>query len=300
MNTRGEQELTTLLDLVRRGASLFNEAQLVFGHGTDNALDEALLLTLHGLHLDHDLPSLYLQAHVTAAERERVMSLFQQRIEKRMPAAYLTGKAWFAGLEFDVSSDVLVPRSPIAELIAEHFSPWLEAQEVHAILDLCTGSGCIAVACAHAFPQAHVDAVDISAAALRVARANVDKHQLQQRVDVIASDLFEQLPPRQYQLIVSNPPYVSSEEYRDLPPEYHHEPEIGLRAGVDGMDIVRRILQDAAPFIAPGGIMIVEVGASADLLMASFPDIPFLWLDFEKGGDGVFLLTAEQLQQIEK
>ena len=291
-----DDNLTTLRDLVRRGASMFNEAELFFGHGTDNALDEALQLVLHVLHLDHTLPQDYLDAHLAADEKTRVLELFQRRIRERLPAAYLTGKAWFAGLEFDVSRDVLVPRSPIAELIGEQFSPWLETSGVNAILDLCTGSGCIAIACAYAFPQAQVDAVDISGAALHVAQSNVDKHHLHERVAVIASDLFEQLPPRHYDLIVSNPPYVSSEEYRALPPEYQHEPEIGLEAGGDGMDVVARILQDAAPFLAPGGIIIVEVGASADLLMARFPDIPFLWLDFERGGDGVFLLTAEQLR----
>lgn len=290
--------LTTLRDLVRHGASMFNEAELFFGHGTDNALDEALQLVLHALYLDHSLPQSYLQAHLTSDEKARVLALFRRRITERVPAAYLTGKAWFAGLEFDVSQDVLVPRSPIAELIEEQFSPWLEAVEENVILDLCTGSGCIAIACAYAFPLAQVDAVDISEAALRVARSNVEKHHLHERVAVIASDLFDQLPPRQYDLIVSNPPYVSKDEYCELPPEYRHEPEVGLEAGSDGMDIVARILQDAAPFLAPGGIIIVEVGASADLLMARFPDIPFLWLEFEKGGDGVFLLTAEQLQQM--
>jgi ribosomal protein L3 glutamine methyltransferase len=293
-----DDSLTTLRDLVRRGASMFNEAQLFFGHGTDNALDEALLLVLHALYLDHSLPQSYLDAHLTGDEKARVLGLFHQRINERVPAAYLTGKAWFAGLEFDVSRDVLAPRSPIAELIGEQFSPWLEASGVNAILDLCTGSGCIAIACATAFPQAQVDAVDISEAALKIAQVNVDKHHQQERVAVIASDLFDRLPPRQYDLIVSNPPYVSSDEYRALPPEYHQEPKIGLEAGGDGMDIVARILHEAAPFLAPGGIIIVEVGASADLLMARFPDIPFLWLDFEKGGDGVFLLTAEQLRKI--
>ena len=293
-----DDSLTTLRDFVRRGASLFNEAGLFFGHGTNNALDEALQLVLHVLHLDHSLPQSYLDARLTSDEKKQVLELFQRRIRERIPAAYLTGKAWFAGLEFDVSSDVLVPRSPLAELIEEQFSPWLEASEVNAVLDLCSGSGCIAIACAYAFPQAQVDAVDISEAALKVARANVDKHHLRERVAVIASDLFEQLPLRQYDLIVSNPPYVSSDEYRGLPPEYQHEPEIGLQAGDDGMDIVARILYEAAPFLAPGGIIIVEVGASADLLMARFPHIPFLWLEFEKGGDGVFLLTAEQLKQI--
>ncbi|MEN8213956.1 MAG: 50S ribosomal protein L3 N(5)-glutamine methyltransferase [Pseudomonadota bacterium] len=294
-----DDNLTTLRDYVRRGASLFREAGLFYGHGTDNALDEALQLVLHAVHLDHSLPQSYLDARLTADEQARVLALFERRISERVPAAYLTGKAWFAGLEFDVSSDVLVPRSPIAELIGEQFSPWLEAAEVDAVLDLCTGSGCIAVACAYAFPQAQVDAVDISAAALEIARTNVDKHHLHERVSVIESDLFEQLPPRHYDLIVSNPPYVSSEEYLGLPPEYHREPRIGLEAGDDGMDIVQRILRDAAPFLASDGIMVIEVGASADLLMARYPDVPFLWLDFEQGGDGVFLLTAEQVQQIE-
>lgn len=296
MENQNDAALTTLRDMVRLGASMFNEAKLFFGHGTDNALDEALQLVLHGLHLDHTLPQGYLDAHLTRDEKTAVLKLFHRRIKERVPAAYLTGKAWFAGLEFDVNSDVLVPRSPIAELIGEQFSPWLDASQAHNILDLCTGSGCIAIACACAFQQAQVDAVDISEAALNVARSNVDKHQLHERVAVIASDLFEELPSKQYDLIVSNPPYVSSDEYRGLAPEYRQEPRIGLEAGDDGMDIVARILKDAAAFLAPGGIIVVEVGASADLLMARFPDIPFLWLDFEKGGDGVFLLTAEQVQ----
>ena len=206
-----DDNLTTLRDLVRRGASMFNEAELFFCHGTDNALDEALQLVLHALHLDHTLPQSYLDAHLTGDEKARVLELLQQRIRERVPAAYLTGKAWFTGLEFDVSRDVLVPRSPIAELIEEQFSPWLDASGVNAILDLCSGSGCIAIACAYAFPQAQVDAVDISEAALKIARVNVDRHHLHERVAVIASDLFDQLPPRQYDLIVSNPPYVSSD-----------------------------------------------------------------------------------------
>lgn len=290
-------ELLTLRDWVRWGGSQFNEHGLFFGHGTDNALDESLALVLHALHLDHAMSADYLDARVTGEEAKRIMQLFRERIDRRVPAAYLIGEARFAGLDFYVDENVLVPRSPIAELLEQGFSPWLDPEHVGSVLDLCTGSGCIGIACAYAFPQALVDLSDISPAALDVAARNIERHQLEGRVRALRADVYDGLDGEQYDLIVSNPPYVSSAEMAQLPEEYRHEPELGLEAGDDGMDVVARILAGAAGYLRPGGIMVVEVGASAELLMARYPDVPFLWLDFERGGDGVFLLTAEQLDE---
>jgi len=288
-------ELQTLRDWVRWAASYFNRNRLFYGHGTDNALDEALELVLATLHLSHDLPESFLDARTTREEDSLLAANIQRRVEQRVPLAYITGRAWFAGLEFEVNENVLVPRSPIAELILDGFHPWLSEKPVSAVLDLCCGSGCIGIACAHAFPDALVDLADISPSALEVAGRNIEKHGLDDRVRAIRSDVFDGLDGERYDLIVSNPPYVSTEEMRRLPQEYAHEPNLGLEAGEDGMDVVRRILADAQGYLADDGILVVEVGASADLLMARYPDVPFLWLDFEHGGDGVFLLTADQL-----
>ncbi len=287
--------LRTIRDLVRWGASRFNEEGLFFGHGTDNALDEAFALVLSALYLEDGIPDGYLEARITDSEREQVLALFRRRIEERLPAAYLTNLARFAGLNFYVDERVLVPRSPIAELIEAGFEPWLRPEGVGRVLDLCTGSGCIAIGCAYAFPDASVDAVDLSPGALEVTRVNIARHELEERVEAIRSDLFQALRGRRYDLIVSNPPYVSRDEYHRLPAEYRCEPALGLEAGEDGLDLVARILAQAADHLEPDGILVVEVGSSAEVLMTRYPEVPFLWLDFERGGDGVFLLTAEQV-----
>ena len=289
--------LRTVKDFIRWGASRFGEAGLFYGHGTDNALDEAVALVLHALNLSTDLPEAYLDCRLTAAESEEVGDLLERRIRERVPAAYLTHEARFAGLDFYVNEQVLVPRSPIAELIESGFEPWLGGREPERILDLCTGSGCIAIACAYQFPDAIIDATDISKAALDVARINVERHQLEERVRLVHSDVYDELGEETYELIVSNPPYVDAAEMAALPAEYLREPALGLAAGEDGLSVVRRILRGGSRRLSRNGIMIVEVGSSAEALMEAYPEMPFLWLDFERGGDGVFLLTADQLQE---
>ncbi len=287
--------LATVRDFIRWGASRFQAAGLHFGHGTDNALDEAAWLVLHALHLPLDLSGPWLEARLTASEKRRVLDRLMARIRTRKPAAYLTGEAWFCGLLFHVDESVLVPRSPIAELIEQRFQPWLVAEPVTRILDLCTGSGCIGIACAFAFPEARVDLADISDAALAVARRNVERHRLADRVQVHRADLFDGLPPARYPLIVANPPYVDAAAMAGLPAEYRHEPALGLQAGADGLDLVRRILAEAHRWLAPQGLLVVEVGDSAPALRRAYPDLPFLWPEFERGGHGVFVLEAAAL-----
>ena len=289
--------LTTIRDFIRWGASRFVESGLVFGHGTDNALDESAALVLHSLHLPFNLSSEYFSAVLTPAERHSVCALIARRIHERKPLAYLTGQAFFAGLSFFVDERVLVPRSPIAELIEQDFEPWLEASTVGRVLDLCTGSGCIAIACAFAFPDAEIDAVELSPQALEVAAINVTEYGLESRLHLIESDLYAQLDEQQYDLIVSNPPYVNRAEWEQLAEEFRAEPEMGLVAGERGLDCVHGILEGAASRLNEHGILVVEVGSSAQAIIEAYPSLPFLWLDFERGGDGVFLLTAEQLRQ---
>jgi len=289
------ESLHTLRDFIRYGMTEFARADLWYGHGTDNALDESTALVLHALVLPHELPAHFLDAAILPTEKAEILGLFRRRIVDRVPSAYLTHEAWFAGAKFYVDPRVLIPRSPIAELVEARFEPWVNPDRVLHILDLCTGSGCIAIASAHVFPDAAVDAVDISKDALDVAEYNLREHELEERVQLIESDLFAGLEGRVYDLIVSNPPYVDADELAAMPSEYHHEPSLGLAAGVDGLALVETILREAASHLSAEGVLIVEVGASEEAVVAKYPDVPFTWLEFARGGSGVFLLTREQL-----
>jgi ribosomal protein L3 glutamine methyltransferase len=284
----------TVADLIRHGAAAFERAGLAYGHGTDNAIDEAAALVFHALDLDHAQAEAAYATRPDAGGVARVLALFDERIERRVPAAYLMGRMWFAGLEFEVDSRVIVPRSPFAELIHAEFRPWIEPERVRRILDIGTGSGCIAIACAVAFPNAQVDAVDVSPQALEVARRNVARHGLGGRVHLHLGDVYEPLGDARYDLIVSNPPYVSDAEMQALPPEYLHEPDLALRAGADGLDVVRRILAGLPDHLEPHGALFVEVGDSDVRVQEAFPDLPLTWLEFEHGGGGVFLLRGAE------
>ena len=291
---KGGRALRTVRDLVRWGASEFGRARLHFGHGTDNALDEAFHLVTWALKLPHDLPKQYFDAVLTPAETRRVEGLLRKRVKTRKPAAYLTGEMWFAGLPFEVDERVLIPRSPIAELIEHRFQPWLR-DEPRRILDLCSGSGCIAAACAMAFPDAVVDAVEIDAGALAVMKRNFARHALERRVQAIRSDLFAGVEGRRYGLIVSNPPYVPTARWKKMPKEYHHEPKLALEAGKDGMDVVARILREAPAHLEPDGLLVCEVGGSVPEFERRFLKIPVVWPEFERGGDGVFVISRDDL-----
>lgn len=287
-------QLRTVRDMVRWGATQFTRAEVCFGHGQDNPWDEALALARHVVKLPPQLMDKAADAALLQSEREQLAMLFQRRITERCPSAYLTHEAWFAGLPFYVDHRVIVPRSPLAEYIESGFTPWLDPIPAPRILDLCTGSGCIAIACALAFPNSLVDAVDISPEALAVAHKNVQNYGLGHRVRLVQSDLFEQVSGR-YDLIISNPPYVNAADMQALPTEFRHEPVLALAAGEDGLDIVRSILAKARSFLSESGILVVEVGDSEAALQMAFPEHPFLWLEFQRGGHGVFLLTADQV-----
>ena len=287
-------ELHSIIDLIRYGASRFNAAGLTFGHSYDNALDEATQLTLHALHLPHDLSPVYGNARITEAEKEDVLGLFLRRIEERIPAAYLTGEAWFAGLSFKTDERALVPRSPIAELIESGFEPWLGGREVRRALDLCTGSGCIAIGMAHYNPDWHVDGADISDEALSLAREN-EKRLHVENVRWVKSDLFSGLQGEHYDLIVTNPPYVTNDETDALPKEYSFEPELGLRAGDDGLDLALRILRDAPLHLTEDGLLVCEVGESERALHKLLPELPLAWVEFKVGQMGIFVAERHDL-----
>lgn len=289
------QAPTDVEALIRHCAGRLDAAGLTFGHGTDNALDEAAWLVFGALGLDHAAADVAYGRPVTTTEQRDVEALLARRIEQRTPLAYLLRQAWFAGLEFYVDERVLVPRSPIAELIAERFEPWVAADRVRRIADIGTGSGCIAIALAHVFPDAQVDALDISTEALAVAAINIERHGLEGRVRPVESDLFDAVRGTRYDLVVANPPYVDAADMASLPAEFRHEPELGLASGPDGLDAVRRILAEARAQLADNGVLVCEVGNSQPALEAAFPGLAFTWLEFEHGGHGVFLLGKEDL-----
>lgn len=288
---------TTAADLILSVERRLKRARVFFGHGTESARDEAAALVFHVMKLRHEDAPRVLKRRATAAQRERIEELLARRIATRKPLAYLIHEAWFAGLRFYVDERVLIPRSPFAELIERRFAPWISPSQVTRALDLGTGSGCIALAMAKAFPRARVDAVDIDADALEVAGINRRRLRLTRRVRLVQSDHFGALSGESYDIIASNPPYVGSREMRGLPPEYGHEPRHALESGRDGLDSVRVILEQAAAHLRPRGLLVVEVGNTERALMRAFPRVPFTWLDFERGGGGVFLLTREQLQR---
>jgi len=289
-------DLNTLRDWLRFAVSAFNEAQLSFGHGSPNAYDEAIYLILHTLHLPLDTLEPFLDARLTPHEKNALHTLLSQRVETRLPAAYLTHEAWLGDFRFYVDERVIVPRSFISELLRDQLSPWIaEPEAINTVLDLCTGSGCLAIIAAHAFPYAEIDAVELSPDALAVAHRNIADYGLQDRVNPIASDLFANLKGRQYDLIISNPPYVDAESVAALPQEYRHEPELALGSGHDGLDATRMILKHAAQHLTENGVLVVEIGHNRDALEAAYPDLPFTWLDVTAGDQFVFMLHRNDL-----
>jgi ribosomal protein L3 glutamine methyltransferase len=297
-NSSIDYDLITVIDYVRYGASQFNQSELFFGHGTDNAWDEAIVLVMFSLSLPVDLFAETKHCRLTSDEKSQIVELFTLRIDQALPAAYITHQAHFAGLPFYVDERVLVPRSPIGEYIEKRFSPFVDEERPPTrILDLCTGSGCIAIACATYFPEAEVDALDLSIDALDVAQINIENHDLLSQVIPIQSDVFSGVEGQKYDLIVTNPPYVDQDDVDSLPQEYLHEPEMGLGSGGDGLDITRKILAESAEYLTDSGFLVCEVGNSQIHVENIYPEVPFLWLDFQRGGHGVFLLTKAQLHQ---
>ncbi len=288
--------LRTLRDHIRWAVSRFHGEDLFYGHGTDNAWDEARQLVLGALHLPWEISDSYLDCNLEDEELVNLQRLIKRRIDERIPTAYLLGEAWFCGMSFIVDERVLIPRSPIGELIENRFEPWLDSEPAR-ILDLCAGSGCIGIACADVFPEAEVTLADLSFEALEVANQNIERHGLDERVYTVQGDGFDGLPGQRFDLIVSNPPYVDAEDFADMPDEYQHEPELALACGTDGLNLVRRMLAQAADHLTEKGLLIVEVGNSQVHVEALYPEVSFAWLEFQRGGHGVFMLTAEQCRQ---
>lgn len=291
------EELSTVLDFLRFSLSCAINAHLYYGHGTDNAWDDMRSLILRSLSLPYDLDPHLLNGRLTASEKKHLCQQLEKRINQRVPVPYLIKEAFFCDLPFYVDERVLIPRSPIAELINAQFSPWIDADNVHRVLDLCTGSGCIAIACCYAFPDAQVDAVDISSEALAVAAINREDLDVEEQLTLIESDCFANVPKVRYDLIVSNPPYVGKEEMQTLPDEFRHEPVLALETSNNGLAIVETILKEAHDYLSEHGILVVEVGNSEDALSDAYPQVPFTWLEMSQGGQGVFLLTKQQLDE---
>lgn len=290
-------QLSTIRDYLRWTYSEFNRSELYFGHGTDNPWDEAVQLVLSAAGLPWNADPSLLDATLLPDERARVVNFVSRRVIDREPLPYITGEAWFGGMSFAVDKRVIVPRSPFAELIETRLAPWWPDQETSRVLDLCCGSGCIGILASIAFPEAEIDLVDISRDALEVAQSNILRHGVQERVSAIESDLFWALQGRQYDIILSNPPYVDAQDLASMPAEYHHEPDLALGSGPDGLDITRRILRDASDYLTPDGILVVEVGNSQENLAEVFPEVPFVWIELDQGGHGVFTLDAAVLRE---
>ena len=290
------ENLRTVQDFIRWTSSQLSLSDVFLGHGTDNPIDEAKQLILATLGLSLYIPTEFYAANLTNDEKQELFAIIQKRISDRVPTPYLTNQAWFCGHSFYIDERVLIPRSPIGELIDNHFQSLL-LQPPQQILDLCTGSGCIGIACAYAFPEAQIDITDISLEALDVAQQNIDLHEMNFQVMPMQSDLFNDIPEKQYDLIVTNPPYVDNEDMGDLPDEFSYEPKLALEAGFDGLDIVKRILRDAIDYLSPQGVLVCEVGNSWVSLQEQYPQVPFNWLEFERGGLGVFSITREELIQ---
>lgn len=286
-------------DLIRAGEALLTRAELSYGHGTDNALDESAWLVLHAVGIPPEQPLEDYHQLLSAEQAQAARALLQRRVDERQPAAYLTGSAWFAGLQFHVDSRVLVPRSPLAEPILSGFSPWLDPTQVRSVMDMCTGSACIAIACAYAFADAHVVATDICPEALEVAAKNVLAHDMNSRMELRQGSLFEPVEGMTFDLVISNPPYVDAADMGALSAEFKHEPALGLEAGEDGLDLVHQMLREAYRHLNPGGLLVIEVGNSAAALEAAYPQLPFVWMEFDAGGMGVFMLWREDLAALQ-
>jgi ribosomal protein L3 glutamine methyltransferase len=291
------KELKTVRDFIRWTCSLLNEHDVYLGHGNVSVWDESVQLVMAAIYLSWNNDAAVLDARLLSHEKKRIIDFVKQRVEERKPLPYITNEAWFMEMPFYVDERVLIPRSPIAQLLETEFSPFLRSGPVGHILDLCTGSGCIGIACAYVFEEAEVDLIDISEDALEVARINIEQHELEERVTPIHSDLFEAVKGMKYDLIVSNPPYVDQDDFETMPVEFQHEPELALTSGPDGLDITRRILREACDYLTDDGLLVVEVGNSEVHLMEQFPHVPLIWIDLPNGGNGVFAISAQELKQ---